>query len=180
MSKEFNASRLDVHAFAQSAGHLQGQAPLGALPRLAAEAQGGAGVPEVQWRAEGELQEQTGGPGHVWLHLQAQAVVPMVCQRCLSLAPISLEVDRSFRFVADEALAEEEDNDSEEDVLALSREFNLLELVEDELLMELPVVPRHDSCPGEPRMSSSDADFEQANTEKVNPFAALRELDLKK
>ena len=36
---------------------------------------------------------------------------------------------------------------SEEDLLALSREFDLHELIEDELLMALPVVPKHDECP---------------------------------
>lgn len=59
----------------------------------------------------------------------------------------SLYVDRSFRFVPDEETAELEDDDSDEDVLALSSEFNLLELIEDELLMEVPVVPRHEVCP---------------------------------
>lgn len=182
MSKEFSAARLDVRAFAQSQGHLQDEVALSAFPRLAQDAQPDAGEARghVHWQAEGELVEQTGGPGQVWLHLQADAVVPMVCQRCMTVAPISLQVDRSFRFVADEATAEAEDDESEEDVLVLSREFNLLELIEDELLMELPVVPRHDSCPEPVRMQSSDADFEQANEEKPSPFAVLRGLDVGK
>jgi len=129
MSKEFSAARLDVRAFAQSAGHLQGQSALSAFPRLAEDAQPDAadGHGEVHWQADGELVEQTGGSGQVWLHLQADAVVPMVCQRCLTVAPISLQVDRSFRFVADETTAESEDDESDEDLLVLSREFNLLE-----------------------------------------------------
>lgn len=182
MSKEFSAARLDVRAFAQSAGHLQGQSALSAFPRLAEDAQPDAadGHGEVHWQADGELVEQTGGSGQVWLHLQADAVVPMVCQRCLTVAPISLQVDRSFRFVADETMAESEDDESDEDLLVLSREFNLLELIEDELLMELPVVPRHDSCPEPVSMQSSDADFEQAIEDKPNPFAVLRGLDVGK
>lgn len=179
MSKEFSAARLDVRAFAQSQGHLQGQAPLSAFERLAQDAvQDGTG--EVHWRAEGELVEQTGGNGQAWLHLHADALVPMTCQRCLATALIPLEVDRSFRFVADEASAEAEDDDSEEDLLALSREFDLLALVEDELLMELPVVPRHEACPDPVSMQSSDADFVEAGQEKVNPFAVLRGLDVGK
>lgn len=179
MSKEFSAARLDVRAFAQSQGHLQGQAPLSAFERLAQDAvQDGTG--EVHWRAEGELVEQTGGDGQAWLHLHADALVPMTCQRCLATALIPLEVDRSFRFVADEASAEAEDDDSEEDLLALSREFDLLALVEDELLMELPVVPRHEACPDPVNMQSSDADFVEATQEKVNPFAVLRGLDVGK
>ncbi|WP_280192182.1 YceD family protein [Delftia sp. PS-11] len=178
MSKEFSEARLDVRAFAQAEGQLQGQAPLSAFSRLAQDAAGQDG--EVRWQADGELVAQAGGSGHVWLHLQAEAVVPMTCQRCLTTARIPLEVHRSFRFVADEATAEMEDDDSEEDVLALSREFDLLQLIEDELLMELPVVPRHEACPEPVNMQSSDADFVQAGQEKVNPFAVLRGLDVGK
>ena len=58
-----------------------------------------------------------------------------------------LEVDRWFRFVADEATAELEDDDSEEDVLALEPRPDIAQLVEDELLMAMPLVPMHETCP---------------------------------
>lgn len=178
---DFSATRLDVKAFAQAQGHIQGQAPLSTFRRLAEDAHPHEGPePELHWEAEGELREEAGGAGQVWLHVHAQVALPMVCQRCLTVAPIPLEVDRSFRFVADEATAELEDDDSDEDVLALSREFNLLELIEDELLMEVPVVPRHDVCPDPVKLQSSDTDFEQANTQKENPFAVLRSMDVDK
>ena len=67
-------------------------------------------------------------------------------------------------------------DDSEEDLLAISREFDLRELIEDELLMALPVVPRHDECPTAVHLASSDDDFEEASAEKPNPFAALAAL----
>ena len=181
MSKDFSATRLDIRAFAQAAGHLQGQAPLSDFKRLAADAQAIEGEqPMVSWEAEGELVEQSGGSGHIWLHVSAEVDVPMICQRCLTEAHIPLYVDRSFRFVADEATAELEDDDSDEDLLAISREFNLLELIEDELLMEVPVVPRHEECPVSVQMESSDADFEQANEQKENPFAVLQSLNVGK
>ena len=181
MSKDFSATRLDIRAFAQAAGHLQGQAPLSDFKRLAADAQAIEGEqPMVSWDAEGELVEQSGGSGHIWLHVSAEVDVPMICQRCLTEAHIPLYVDRSFRFVADEATAELEDDDSDEDLLAISREFNLLELIEDELLMEVPVVPRHEECPVSVQMESSDADFEQANEQKENPFAVLQSLNVGK
>ena len=72
------------------------------------------------------------------------------------------------------------DDDSEEDLLALSRDFSLHELIEDELLMALPVVPRHEVCPSEVPMSSSDEDFEAANAERPNPFAALAGIRIDK
>ena len=117
-----------------------------------------------------------GGISQVWLRLKVRASFPMECQRCLTPVDVPLEVDREFRFVADEATAEALDDESEEDLLALSREFDLRELIEDELLMVLPVVPKHDECPTVVPMASSDDDFEEANAEKTNPFAALAGL----
>ena len=68
------------------------------------------------------------------------------------------------------------DDDTEEDLLALSREFDLHGLIEDELLMSLPVVPRHGVCPEPVPMKVADEDFEAASAEKPNPFAALAGL----
>lgn len=96
MSKDFSATRLDVRAFAQAAGHLHGQAPLSDFKRLAADALAITGEqPLVRWEAEGELVEQKGGSGHVWLHLSAEVALPLTCQRCLTEADIPLYVDRS-------------------------------------------------------------------------------------
>src|SRR5690606_12845544 len=111
-----------------------------------------------------------------WLHLRVEATFPMVCQRCLTPVDVPLQVERSFRFVPDEATAETLDDEAEEDLLALSREFDLHELIEDEWLMALPVVPRHEVCPEPVPMVSSDEDFDAASADKPNPFAALAAL----
>ena len=176
MSKDFSPDHLDVKAFAQAGATLTGSDPLSRYPRLAQEAEGPVDGLMVQWSATGELHTESGGANHIWLHLQVEAAVPLTCQRCLQLDPMPLLVDRSFRFVADEATAEALDDESEEDLLALSRDFDLRALIEDELLMELPLVPRHETCPQELPMQSSDADFEQASEEKPNPFAVLQGL----
>jgi len=176
MSKEYSLDHLDVAAFAKANAVMEGQDPLSAFERLAQEAQAPVEGMSVAWYAEGEHVPETGGPGHLWLHLEADAQVPMVCQRCLGVAHIALQVDRSFRFVKDEATAEAMDDEAEEDLLAISKDFNLRGLLEDELLMEVPLVPMHEECPEVMPMASSDADFEQANTDKANPFAALAGL----
>ena len=176
MSKEYSLDHLDVAAFAKADAAMEGHDPLSAFERLAQEAQAATDGLQVAWYAEGEHVQETGGPGHLWLHIEADAQVPMVCQRCLGVAHIDLQVERSFRFVKDEATAETMDDEAEEDLLALSKDFNVRELIEDELLMALPLVPMHESCPEVAPMASSDEDFEQANTEKTNPFAVLAGL----
>jgi len=176
MTKEYFPDRLDVKAFAQAGGHLSGHDTLLKYKRLAEEAQGLHPDLRVDWQADGEIRSTHGIGGQIWLHLKADATLPMTCQRCLHPVDVPLSVDREFRFVADEATAEALDEGSEEDLLALSREFNLRELIEDELLMDLPVVPRHDECPTQVKLASSDEDFEEANAGKPNPFAALAGL----
>ena len=99
-----------------------------------------------------------------------------MCQRCLGPVDIAVSVKQSFRFVGSEEAAEAQDEESEEDVLALSQEFNLADLIEDEVLMAMPVVPRHEECPVEVKLEVADAGFEAASAEKRNPFAVLAKL----
>lgn len=180
MKTEFVARRLDVTAFARAGGEVAGREPLAHFERLAAEVAGVVEGREVVWSVRGEWREQAGDTGQAWLHLVAEASLPMTCQRCLGPADIALEVDRDFRFVADEATAEAEDDESEEDLLVLARDFDVLALVEDELLMALPVVPRHDVCPAPLKMSVADPQaevaLEEAEKAQANPFAALAQL----
>lgn len=176
MTKEHSPDRLDVKAFAQAGAHLSGHDTLLKYKRLAGEAQGLHPDLRVDWAADGEVRTTHGVGGQVWLRLKASATLPMTCQRCLHSVDVPLEVEREFRFVADEATAEALDGDSDEDLLALSREFDLRELIEDELLMALPVVPRHEECPTDVTLASSGEDFEQASADKPNPFAALAGL----
>lgn len=176
MAKEFDPHRLDVRRFAEEAAEVSATEPLRMFARLAGETVGAGEPPEVHWHARGEMHNPQHVHPEIWLHLQAEATLPLVCQRCLTPVHLPVAVDRSFRFVADEATAAAEDDESEEDLLALSRSFDLLELVEDELLMELPVAPRHEACPEPVKMSAEDPDFATAGAEKENPFAVLGRL----
>ena len=165
--------QLDVRTFARDAAQLAGQAPLPSWERLSKEAQLGVQAPPVSWRAQGELKGQAGNPEEVWLHLQVHSALPLVCQRCLTSVLTPVDVDRSFRFVQDEATAMALDDEAQEDLLVLSREFNLRELVEDEVILAMPLVPVHEVCPAPLPMSATDPLFEQAQVERPNPFAAL-------
>lgn len=176
MTKEHSPDRLDIKAFAQAGGHLSGHDSLLKYKRLAEEAKGLHPDLLVDWQADGEIRTVAGLGAQVWLRLKVHATVPMQCQRCLGPVDVPLDIDREFRFVADEATAEALDDECEEDLLVLSREFDLRQVIEDELLMELPVVPRHEECPTTVPLSSSDEDFEEANNQKPNPFAALASL----
>ncbi|MBN8757047.1 MULTISPECIES: YceD family protein [Variovorax] len=180
MKREFAPERLNVPAFAAAAATIEAADPVPNYARLTAELAAPAPDAVVDWVASGEERPGADGKAVPWLHLDAEATVPLVCQRCLSPVDTLLSVDRWFRFVADEAAAEAEDEESEEDLLVVSRDFDLHALIEDELLMEIPVMPVHDVCPTPVQLSSSDEDFQAAEEAKPNPFAVLGALRSRK
>jgi uncharacterized protein len=149
------------------------------MDRLADEAQGPIESAVVRYTANGSIRADGVAGEQVWLALTAEVALPLICQRCLGTVDLPVQFEREFRFVATEEIAEAQDEESEEDVLVLSRDFNLLELIEDELLMALPVVPKHTVCPGAVKLQVADSDFSEEGVEKPNPFAVLGQLKKK-
>ena len=176
MKNEFAPQHLHIAAFAKSQGTLAGEEKFATFERLMEESQGLGGETWVTYSASGGVRPDAAGIDEPWVHLSAQATLSLVCQRCLGAVDVPVAFERDFRFVANEALAAVEDEESEEDVLVFERQFNLRDLVEDELLMAIPLVPMHPSCPDTPRFSVADADFDAAAQEQINPFAVLAGL----
>jgi uncharacterized protein len=175
--RAFDLHRLDVRAFTAAAATLQGEAAQATFTRLADSVlalPGDSLPPPVAWQAQGEQRPAPGGPAQPWLHLQAQTRVALQCQRCLQPMHEALQVDRWFRFVDNEDEAARLDEESEDDVLVVSRAFDLAELLEDELILALPIVPRHEQCPEPLPLPADDDDAEEEAA--PNPFAALAAL----
>ena len=176
MKHDYDAQHLNIDTFARAEGCIEGSESLDQFDRLLVEARGECAQTRVHFTANGAVRPDVASGEQVWLALTAQVGLPQICQRCLGPVVVPVLFHREFRFVATEELAESEDEASEEDVLVLSRDFNLLELIEDELLMALPVVPKHTVCPDAVKMEVADTDFVDAKVEKPNPFAVLEQL----
>ena len=174
-SRASDPLRLDVAAFAADGGELDGMWTARELPRFfdGQTPPQDVSPPPVQWSARGERRATAGGDDQTWLHLRVRARAWLCCQRCLQPFDQPLDIDRWLRFVPDEAQAETLDAESEDDVLALPRWLDLRELATDELLLALPIVPRHDRCPT-PLMGLDAATA--ALAPRDNPFAVLRSL----
>jgi len=168
--------RLDIAAFAKEGGTLAGEERLAKFGRLIEESLGVGAENLLHFEAQGSVKADPAGVDEAWVHLAAHTSIALTCQRCLGPVDVEIQFERDFRFVATEELAEIEDEESEEDVLVLSRTFDLLELVEDELLMDMPTAPKHDVCPKPVKMSAADAGFVDEAVEKPNPFAVLGKL----
>lgn len=177
--KPHDPRRLDVERFATDRGRLQGDWPLSTMQRLveACHVEAPPVVSDrVAWQAVGERRRRrhVAVESSAWLQLALDTKVRLTCQRCLGAVETPLAVERWFQFVVSEEQAAQLDADSEEDVLVSTRSLDLHQLAEDELLLALPLVPRHEACPqplqpvtlpGAPEVES-----------RPNPFAALAAL----
>ncbi len=103
------------------------------------------------------------------LHLHIKSQLPVICQRCLDEMLIHLELN--FDYLLSNSMANELDDhlqDSDDsDWLEINAEMDVRELVEDELLLAMPIAPAHEESCSKLSMQSG---------EKPNPFAILKNL----
>ena len=185
MSKSFQAQRVNMLAFALEAMPFSDRTLLQKLERVRQETTGLPGDLTVNWQAQAELRPSASGDEQVWLHLTADTALPLTCQRCMAAVNVPLRVDQWFRFVDSEAIAMAEDDASDEDLLVMTPQFDLLALIEDELLMAIPLVPMHEECPEAPTLSAGRLETDKVagrlaaagvDSGKPNPFAVLAQL----
>ena len=169
-----------MQAFAAEGHPLVGITLLQNMERLVQEVQAPEPDLVVNWQASSELRAGADTEDDVWLHLQATTSLPLTCQRCMGAVTTPLSVDQWYRFVATEEIAMAEDDQSEEDLLVMVPQFDLLAVLEDELLMALPLVPMHAQCPVTPVLSVGEIESTDSVMEKPNPFAVLAQLKDKK
>jgi uncharacterized protein len=135
---------IDSISFAKKSESLQGKIAVGRLERVTpslASLQG-----EIDFRLQGELDDQR-RPN---LRLQIAGQVMLTCQRCLVDFPLDLAMENRFVLVARESeLPDLEEEDPDVDFLLATNKLNVQELIEDEIILSLPLAPKHsETCAG--------------------------------
>jgi uncharacterized protein len=159
--------RIDIARLADSQATLEGSVPVARFARLAdqlASREGSVEATFVFGREDGR--EVVSG--------RIEGRVTLVCQRCLGsvVVPVVARVD--LVRVADDAGADEVEG-THDPFVAPTREVVLTELVEDELILALPLVPMHQGDAGcAPPMPSPGEDHR-----RESPFAALASMKKK-
>jgi uncharacterized protein len=149
---------IDGLDFARTGGTLAGTLELADLPRLA---ELGCSVARVDFAIRGGATAQ-GKPG---LHVDATGRVDLACQRCLEPVAVQVVAHAELELVASQREIDGADDDI--DRVLTSRSMAVSEMVEDEVILALPMVPTHDECP----VAASDA-----GSKRESPFAALAVL----
>jgi uncharacterized protein len=172
-AKEFRGqlpATIDPVALAEKGARLTGRLSFKALPRLAEACRGQSGDVDV------DLEFTRGEGGDVRLLLGTiRARVRLTCQRCLE--EMDYELRSEPRLVLLRPGQAEEGLPPEVDSLTADRPIALSALVEDELLLVMPMIPLHDleHCPARAFVATGKT-RDAATESKPNPFASLQRL----
>ena len=124
----------------------------------------------IDWQAEFESVNRNDGGYQSWLTLRFKAPVELACSFCAEPMATILDGEARFMFVNSEDEAARLDEQADDfDVLATDERFDLLGLLEDELIMAVPLLAHHETCPG----NAEAADQASENDERQQPFEGL-------
>lgn len=161
--------------FAETRRSLNGVVPLAGMQRL------GESVLSLEGDADVVVNGEVDPEKRAFLSGRVEATLTVICQRCLK--PMRLPVDSEFLLSPVRSEEEAEDLPETYDPVMLGDEdsIDLWALVEDELMLCLPVVALHEPEDCSADVSVYEGSAEPEKVEKPNPFAVLEQLksDLK-
>ena len=114
-----------------------------------------------------------------FVHVLAKGCVILECQRCVKPFEWPIDISNEVQIVASEAELELDDDDTEgPDRILCEGQLDVLGLVEDELILSVPYVPRHEVCPDAQSLSmeAKSDDLDESDFERPSPFAVLGSL----
>lgn len=162
-----NAFVIDAFEFCRLKEWRKGEIAVSDLARLAEELANKSGL--LQW----SLQGGTDKLGHLQLMLSVSGSVQLRCQRCLTPFVFAIESNAILILARDEASADEVDallGDDTVEVIVGSKALEIIQLIEDEALLALPLAPKHASCPDQATLDA----LKNAKTD--SPFSVLKRL----
>ncbi len=163
----------DPVKFAKWGRHLQGKIPLSKMARIADLA---TELRDDVWLS---LDCSTGEDRVRALRGHIKAVVPMQCQRCMDEVEISIDSHFSLGLVESEAVSGKLPDGYEPLLVDEDERIFLQDLVEDELILALPIVAMHshEACrAGYP--AEDETNLMQADLHQDSPFAVLKDLKI--
>ena len=117
------------------------------------------------------------------LSLGVQTTIVLECQRCLGDLALNINHQVVLELVRqaselDTDNQEEDDPDAPEKIVGSPR-FDVGELIEDELILEVPYVPKHEACVVETSVDEAGSTNEPEAAKRPSPFAVLGQLNMK-
>lgn len=161
---------VDPRKLVERAATLEGELPIAKMPRLNEQLTSSDGNVHAKFSFFRDEQKLA------VMHVELDAEVSMVCQRCLESA--KFHVGGEYDYVIIQEGKSIDDLPSGYDALEVGEDpVDLTSLVEDELLLALPIVPVHDpeDCQQPVGYATAPEPSESAE-ERPNPFSVLAQL----
>ncbi|MBI2311348.1 MAG: DUF177 domain-containing protein [Betaproteobacteria bacterium] len=156
---------IDGLEFARNRKTLHGKITVASLGRLHDQLFSDEG--ELEYTVRGELDPDA----NPMLHLAIRGTVQLRCQRCLGRFALPLELESRLLLVQDESeLGDMVEEPAEVDRIVVQPRLDARALLEDEILLVLPISPRHPEGECQAGIGSS------ASAAKDKPFAVLSAL----
>lgn len=154
--------------FSREAQSLSGDLQLSELPRLADDEQFLNPNERVSWHVSGRLDAWS----RPVLHLSITGDLSLWCARCGEALkfPLQSEVELTLFFNEQKLEAACEDDETLDAILLEGEALDVSALIEDEILLSLPLSPVHAQCEARPENLASS---------RPNPFAVLASLKTK-
>ena len=163
---------IDPLRLAQNGLKLTGQLAIADMPRLVQSLQSSEGVVDVDIAFD---VDEINTP---YMRGEFITTATMTCERCMKAMQVNLKVNCLLAMVTNERKIEGLAEQYDPWLLETSDDILLSSVVEDELILALPLVPRHDeACLPAEHWSAGETLIEE---EKVSPFAILSTLKTKK
>ncbi len=155
---------------AKTEAKLSGEMPIAALPRLAENLIAECDAITYVLDFSKDSAHRTLIQGKV------EAELPMLCQRCLKPTKVKLTCDMNLAIVKTEEQAEALP-EGLEPLLMAEDTVPLAIVIEDEVLLALPLVVLHESgsCSASAKLADINAKFEMSD-ERKHPFASLKDV----
>lgn len=163
MSKRILPKQIEPLRLVEKGEKLAGELGLDQMPRLADLILNPSGKVDVALHFTKDMQ------GLPWIYGKIHTQVEMACQRCLKPVSFDLEIAVNLRPVRSEADAEQLP-ESMDPLMVGEDPVLLIDMIEDEILLNLPLVAKHEpAC-----IASVSTSEEEAAEKPLNPFATLR------
>lgn len=167
MHEKYIPEQVDPFRLAEQGVTLTGTLPLAQMIRLKSNVCSSEGL--VSARFEFATDEQ----GVCFLNGHAEAVLLLACQRCME--PFEYAIITDFALGVVRTLEEANQLPEQYDpALVQEGQLALRELVEDELILNLPIIPRHEPEACRLKLPIRDSGWEHG--EEKNPFRVLELL----
>lgn len=175
MSEAPNSLNIDVRKYFSQQREYRGVLGLSQLPRLQALLADNGDSSDIRV----DLQFEKNSQNECFITGTIEAELILVCQRCLGDLPYHLQTRLAVRVL--EVLQASGDRELEADelevVLSEQGRLDLRALIEDEVILSLPIVSSHDAADCNQQLSAFRTSAEAQSADRQNkPFAALEAL----